>query len=131
MNPIGFLIFFSLISNQLFSQYNFYTDDGNLYAQRVIETADEGYFIAAAEYCYTPGTTVIEGCTYAIHLVKTDIEGDTMWTNTISYYTQYGPGINVFENNDGSFTVIAITNQTYICDGIGVNVIKLKYKKIK
>lgn len=114
------LFFLLLLSNQVIAQYHIYSDEANLVNQKIIETSDNGFLIIATEYCYTPGAIVIEGCTYAIHLVKTNASGDTLWTNTINYYKQFGEGPKAFENNDGSFTIIAGTNQSYTCDGIGV-----------
>lgn len=114
------LFFLLLLSNQAIAQYHIYSDEANLANQKITETSDNGFLIAATEYCYTPGTTVIEGCTYAIHLVKTNASGDTLWTNNLNYYTQVGPGPKVFENNDGSFTIITATNQSYQCNNIFV-----------
>lgn len=114
------LFFLLLLSNQVIAQYHIYSDEANLAGQKIIETSDNGFLIAATEYCYTPGAIVIEGCTYAIHLVKTNASGDTLWTNNLNYYTQVGPGPKLFENNDGSFTIITATNQSYQCNDIFV-----------
>ncbi len=114
------VLLFFLCSIQLTAQYHVFESDGNLVSQEVIQTSDGGYFLTAVEYCFTPGAIAIEGCTYAMHLVRTDATGDTLWTNVISYSTQYGPGVELFEHADGSFTIAAITNQAYQCDGIFV-----------
>ena len=120
MKTLTLLMFLSLTLNPLFAQYHTYSDLGNLYSQRVIETADGGFFLAAVENCYTPGSVAIEGCVFGIHLVKTNVIGDTLWTNRISYSTQYASNMRLFEKEGGGFTIFAVTNQSYSCNGIFV-----------
>ena len=120
MKRLILLFFIALIVNLAHGQYNEYEDQTNLRGQRIIKTADGGFFIVAIEDCYTPGSITIEGCIYALHLVKTTSTGDTIWTNTIGYHTQVEAGIHLFENNDGTFSIIARTNHNYFCDGVFV-----------
>lgn len=119
MKPSLFLILFLLFAFPLFSQYHIFSDEANLGSQRVLETSDGGYLVVAVEFCYTPGGIVIEGCTYALHIVKTDSTGEQQWENQLSFYSGYEPMFRLFENNNGSFTLIGITNQSYFCNGIG------------
>lgn len=117
MNYLSLFIFILLASNHLFAQYEFYPDQSNLVSQSLIETTDEGFLLAASEFCYTPGVTVIDGCTFATYLVKTNSQGDTLWTNRVAYSSQYLPKFNLFENENGTFSLFAVTNETYVCDG--------------
>lgn len=98
--------------------YQTFSDLGNLSNQRIQETRDGGFLIQALEWCYTPGSIVIEGCIFGIHLVRLDNSGDTLWTRRLNFYTQYGPRFHTFEHDDGSFTLIHISNQNYSCEGI-------------
>ncbi len=117
MKSVILIYVFLLLSNIVIGQYDYYTSDGNLFTQRVIETNDGGLLIGSYENCFTPGSVTLDGCIYAIFLIKTDAEGDTIWTNSVSFSTQYGRGINMFENDDNTFTIITITNNATVCAG--------------
>jgi len=100
-----------------FAQYKIYADRTNLFNQQVIKTNDGGLLLYAEEDCYTPGSIAIEGCMYAIFLVKTDAQGDTLWTSSVPFY---GWNSHLFENVDGSWTMFSLTPGTYQCENIGV-----------
>lgn len=118
MKKLNLLLVICFFSSILFGQYNLYSDVTNLRGQGLISTSDGGFLLSAIEDCYTPGSLTIEGCIYAIHLVKTDAIGDTIWTNRISYYTQVGPGLSLFQNSDNTYTIVAATNQSFSCNGV-------------
>ena len=119
MKKILTLLIYFCFTTTSFSQYHFFSSEENITDQNIIETSDNGLLIVSIESCYIIGGWAIEGCVYGLHLVKTNLEGDTLWTNVIDYYTQVGPSPQVFENNDGSFTILAGTNQSYICGFVG------------
>lgn len=109
-----FLLSFQL---SVFSQYHVYTDLTNLFSQKVIETKDKGLLLVASEDCYTPGAVTIEGCMYALHLVRTNAMGDTMWTRRFGFS---GSVIGIFENVDGGFSFFCRVNDSWQCDNIGI-----------
>ncbi|MEP6796281.1 MAG: hypothetical protein ABJB16_18275, partial [Saprospiraceae bacterium] len=114
------LIFSSLLSFSIgtaSSQYHIYTDLTNLFGQQIIETQDGGLLLAGGEDCYTPGSITIEGCMFALHLVKIDASGDTLWTNRISYAGSFD---HIFENTDGSFSLIGTVSDSWQCENIGI-----------
>lgn len=108
-------LFFLLLglTTSLPGQFQIYADEGNLYEQQVLKTQDGGYLLLSEEDCYTPGSITIEGCHYAIFLVKTDSQGDTLWTRRLSFP---GYNIRVFENTDGSFTLFSIEREIFKCE---------------
>ena len=101
--------------NCLSGQYQIYSDLTNLYSQKLIETRDGGLLLVASEDCYTPGSITIEGCMYALHLVRTNATGDTLWTNRIGLT---GTVNRIFENADGSFSLFCIVNDNFECEDI-------------
>jgi len=105
------------IQLSLFGQYRVYKDLTNLFSQSVIETRDGGLLLVASEDCYTPGEVTIEGCMYALHLVRTTSLGDTIWTNRISFS---GSVIRIFENEDDSFTFFCNVPDNFECDNVGI-----------
>ena len=110
------LLFLSL-HGFLFGQYKIFSDLTNLFDQQIIETHDGGLLLVAGEDCYTPGSITIEGCMYALHLVRTDNDGDTLWTRRIGFS---GTLIHIHENSDGSFSLFTIVRDNYECEDIGV-----------
>ena len=116
MKALITLLFLSL-HGLLYGQYKIYTDLTNLFGQQVIETHDGGLLLVAGEDCYTPGSITIEGCMYALHLVRTDNDGDTLWTRRIGFS---GNLLHIQENADGSFTLFTVVFDNYECDEIGV-----------
>lgn len=109
-----------LFYTSLNAQYKYFSSDGNLYNQSVLETSDDGYLLGSYRDCYTPGSITIEGCINALHLIKTDGEGDTLWTNLVPFTTQYGSRVNIFEEEDGTYTIIVTKNSSYLCGYIGI-----------
>ncbi len=118
MKAISLLLSLAISSSCLYGQLSLYSDDGNLIDPRATSTSSNGYIIASLEDCYTPGSTTIEGCTYAVNVIKTDSQGDTIWTTKSSYfYTQVDPNLQVFENTDGSVTVFVRVPDNTFCNG--------------
>src|SRR5678816_2409409 len=75
-----------LIATCLPAQYRIFSyDAGNLYAQRMLPLKDGNILLLAEIDCYTPGAITIEGCHYALQLIKITPTGDTIWTNTFPY----------------------------------------------
>ena len=114
MKPLLLLCLLSL-QFSLTGQYRTYTDLTNLFSQQLIETRDEGLLLIASEDCYTPGSITIEGCMYALHLVRTNSQGDTIWTRRIGFS---GTIVHIQENTDGSFTLFGRVHDNYQCDEI-------------
>lgn len=112
------LLFF--FTNHLTAQYNIYsyeTFPANLSFQRVIETKDGGFLMASLGDCYIPDQIAIEGCIFTMFFVRTNALGDTIWTSETPYNIQLLPTLELFENKDGSFTIITTNHQTFTCDG--------------
>lgn len=94
------------------------TSEGNHYNQKILHTADGGYLIAATQYCYTPGQVVIEGCTNAILLQRLNASEEVVWENEFYYPGGNSGGTNLFEHDDGTFTLIAGENGNNVCNGL-------------
>ncbi|GEM_PF-2930252 len=130
MKTLLSLLTLILFKQALIAQYQIYTDQANLSAQRVIQTREGGFLMAAMEFCYTPEVVAVEGCTYAMYVIKTNAQGDTSWTNRLTYFTQFGPKISLYENDDDGFTLMAMTNQSFVCEGRYVGVSGFKQIQI-
>lgn len=114
------LFFILLVPGIISSQLYTYGSDGNLKKQALIETSDNNLLIVSAESCYTGAEVVIEGCVFALHIAKITLDGDTLWTKEVSYTSDYAPKTRIYENQDGSFSIIVDNNQSYTCEGLGV-----------
>ena len=96
------------------TQYHYYDAVHNEINQTVIRTFDNGFLIAALEFCYTPEEWTIEGCPIGIHLIKTNEEGDTVWTSEIVNHQLQG-FIHLFQNRDGSYSIFTAQASTFTC----------------
>lgn len=112
------LLVLSFFYYDLNGQIFLYPDEGNLTSPIANYSNSGGYVIASLESCYTPGSTTIEGCIYAVNIIKTNDLGDTIWTNKSSYfYTVLDPDLRVFENTDGSVTAFTRVSDNSTCNG--------------
>jgi hypothetical protein len=70
--------------------------------QCIAQTSDGGFIITGSIYYY--GTMKTD-----VYLVRTDSNGDTIWTKTYGN-TDYDYGYSVIQNSDGGFTIAGRTN---------------------
>src|SRR5688500_2692096 len=115
MKPLYLTTLFCAYLGHSMAQYYTYASPYNQINQTIIETSDGGFLIASAESCYTPDEFMIEGCPVGLFLIKTTGNGDTTWTSRIINDDAQGL-VNVFQNEDGTYSVIAFQDNTYICD---------------
>src|SRR5687767_3177509 len=95
-------------------QYLTYESPFNQINQTIIQTSDNGFLIAAIEFCYTPNEWVIEGCPTGINLIRTNETGEVLWTNEIENHDVQGL-LHLYENRDGTFTIFTAQDRTFTC----------------
>ena len=83
----------------------------------VKQTSDGSYIIAGSTYIFSEVVSSIE-----IYLIKTDANGDSLWTKTYGHPTGADYGASVCETSDG-FYIIA--GSSY-CLGFGYEILLLK-----
>src|SRR6187455_1555328 len=76
-------------------------DTSNYYASDIIETMDGGFLMTGVEFAYTPGPLPYEGSYTGSLIVRTDNNGDTIWTRYFEEST-YGRLWKVFEMPDST-----------------------------
>jgi len=78
----------------------------------VKQTMDGGYIITGAKYEV--------GAVFGdIYLIRTDNNGDTLWTKTYGHYNDFSWGYSVIENTDGSFIIAGAILDTVLCRRAG------------
>ncbi len=107
------LLLFLGLTTGSYAQYHVYSDLTNLFTPQLIETRDGGYLMLTYEDCYTPGAITIEGCMYALYLIKTNTNGDTIWTSRVGFN---GGISSIYENLDGTFTLIGTAHESWQCE---------------
>jgi len=85
-----FLIKTDSLGNMMWTQV--FGGAGNDYAYSVCQTSDSGYIVAGATESYGSGD-------YDVWVIKTDAQGDTIWTKTYGgVYNDFGQCIQITEN---------------------------------
>jgi len=78
-----------------------YGGSSNDYGESVAQTSDGGYIVAGVSYSYGAGGS-------DVYLIKTDAEGDTIWTRTYGG-SQNDYGYSVAQTADGGYIVAGYT----------------------
>lgn len=73
------------------------------YGFSVLQTNDNGYIVV--------GKTEIPMDTVYTYIIKTDINGDTLWTKTLT--SRYNFGYSVQQNNDNGYIIVGETKHNY------------------
>ena len=108
------LIFY--VGNAQYLTFDLPTPISNQYGQTILKTQDDNFLILAQKYCYSPGTTYIEGCPNGCELIKVNAIGDTIWMKHLNHHL-YSKA-HIFENQDGTFTIISQTPNSYSCGDV-------------
>jgi hypothetical protein len=76
------------------------------YFPHIIETSDQSFLIAGFSFSYGSGSHNDSD----IWLIKTDVNGDTLWTKTYGGYSwEYAAHISVIETSDESYLIAGLT----------------------
>lgn len=96
------LIFFS--ARQIIAQGWERTYGGNDYdySYEVKQTTDGGFIIVGSTSSFGPDT-------FSVYLIKTDVNGDTLWTQTYGG-SDWDEGYSVEQTNDGGYVVVGSTS---------------------
>ena len=100
------------------AQLQLFSSPDNQYQQQFYRTADDGFLIAATQYCYTPGQIVIEGCPRGVKLYRFNSEADTLWSNTV--YLGYESIRGFFANADGTYSLFISSSTNFSCGFISI-----------
>lgn len=97
----GDVYLFKISSNGIMEWQKTYGGAGDDFANRIIITSDNGYLMVGA-------TNSIGEGNFDLYIIKTDINGDTLWTRTYG-----GAGIDVGysvkQTTDGSYVIVGRT----------------------
>ncbi len=84
---------------RIFGRNDFNTD----YGFSVRQTSDGGYIIIGTTYFFSGGSS------YDVRLIKTDANGDNLWTRTFGG-SEHDKGYSVQQTNDGGYIVAGYTS---------------------
>src|SRR5688572_18130326 len=92
-------------------------DSSNYYASDIYETMDGGFLMTGVEFAYNPGPVPFEGLYTGSLIVRTDTNGDTIWTR---YFDEaiYGRLWKVFELPDSNIVLLGNIYTSGLCGGI-------------
>ncbi len=85
-------------------------------AFEIQETTDEGFIVVGYSYSFGPGN-------YDVYLVKTDADGDTMWTRTYGGAADGDYGTSVKQTTDGGY-IVAGYSESFGPGGYGGYLVK-------
>ncbi len=89
---------------------------------RAVLATEDGGLIACGNSSITIDTTSIE----ALYVVKTDVDGDTLWTNTYGTEELHEYGYSIIETDEGGFVIAGNNNDDNPTGGVEEDVYLLK-----
>ena len=114
---ISLFINIQISYSQTYSVKEYAAEDANLVANSIQKTSDGNFVVTTYKYCYTPNAIVFEGCFISRPVYKTNVFGDTIWTSNTSLWHNTLNG-QMFENPDGSFSLLSTKSTNRLCDNI-------------
>ena len=100
-----FMVKLDTLGNQLWTKH--YGGSGSEYAYGVVELADGGFMITGSTTTLTQGGS-------DLWLLRTDSDGDTLWTKKFDYHDGLDRGDNIVQADNGDFVIGGRTwNGTY------------------
>lgn len=96
----NYLVLIFLLSNTCFAQYTFEKRFGGIQEEEgysVVQTDDGGFLFAGATRSYGAGN-------YDFYIIKTEADGDTIWTKTFGG-TGFDRAIDIVKTTDGNILI--------------------------